>query len=427
MFCSSCGERLLDRSKICPSCGKKHKKSKVIPLLLLLSFITMIAVGITLFINFDNSRQSISVSEQSHSNETTEKIETPNPLVEPKSEVVALPAEEIKEEVKKDITAIIAESQTKVFTIYTDRSQGSGFLMDQYGDIVTNSHVVEGYVWVSVTDSSGINYNGQVIGYSNDTDIAVIRVPELAGKASMPLETSQYTLIGEEVIALGSPQGLGNTATLGYLTGVNRSFYIGQRSYENIYQMSAPISPGSSGGPLLSKETGKAIAINSAKIIGEEAIGFSIPIVDIYPILQSWIQQPLTEQEVINLFYNQYGNYYYDDLWENEEDWHFDGGDYNEEEDMYYDIPDEWANESYDHDSDENDTDYDESDEYLEDQLDEDFESYGVDEYQWEQDPGEYNDNDIPEEILPNVQEEMIDSEEDMEMKEEIIEPSIAE
>ena len=161
------------------------------------------------------------------------------------------------------------------------------------------------------------------------------------------LETSEYTMIGEEVIALGSPQGLENTATLGYITGVNRSFNIGQRSYENLYQMSAPISPGSSGGPLLSKETGKVIAINSAKMLGEEAIGFSIPIIDIYPLLQGWIQQPLSKQEVINLFYNDNGNYYYEDLWENEEEWYFDDGEYQEEDtDTYYDIPDEWIDES---------------------------------------------------------------------------------
>ncbi|MFJ5621654.1 hypothetical protein ACIQD3_02775 [Peribacillus loiseleuriae] len=96
--------------------------------------------------------------------------------------------------------------------------------------------------------------------------------------------------------------------------------------------MSAPISPGSSGGPLLSKKNGKVIAINSAKMIGEAAIGFSIPVKDVYSILQGWVEQPLTEQEIFDLFYNEYGDYYYRDLWENEGNWYFDGGEYSEVE-----------------------------------------------------------------------------------------------
>ena len=73
-------------------------------------------------------------------------------------------------------------------------------------------------------------------------------------------------------------------------------------------------------------------------MLGEEAIGFSIPIIDIYPLLQGWVQQPLTKQEVINLFYNDNGNYYYEDLWENEEEWYFDDGEYQEEDTDTYNI-----------------------------------------------------------------------------------------
>ena len=248
MFCTSCGEQIKSRSKICPNCGKKQKKLKVIPLLFLMSFISFIVIGTTLFLYFDQSKQSIPVSkapsERTNNMETTEDVEKHGKIEDDKEksetivevipEAIALPAEEIKEEVKKDITAVIAESQSRVLTIYTGTTQGSGFLMNQNGDIVTNAHVVEGYVSVSVNDSNGVGYDGQVIGYSNDTDIAVIHVSELSRRQSFELETSEYTMIGEEVIALGGPQGLENTATLGYITGVNRSFNIGQRSYENL-------------------------------------------------------------------------------------------------------------------------------------------------------------------------------------------------
>ena len=435
MFCTSCGEQIKSRSKICPNCGKKQKKLKVIPLLFLMSFISFIVIGTTLFLYFDQSKQSIPVSkapsEQTNNMETTEDVEKHGKIEDDKEksetivevipEAIALPAEEIKEEVKKDITAVIAESQSRVLTIYTGTTQGSGFLMNQNGDIVTNAHVVEGYVSVSVTDSNGVGYDGQVIGYSNDTDIAVIHVSELSGRQSIELETSEYTMIGEEVIALGSPQGLENTATLGYITGVNRSFNIGQRSYKNLYQMSAPISPGSSGGPLLSKETGKVIAINSAKMLGEEAIGFSIPIIDIYPLLQGWIQQPLTKQEVINLFYNDNGNYYYEDLWENEEEWYFDDGEYQEEDtDTYYDIPDEWVDEPYDEA-------YKEGmyEEAFEKDTQEDVDSSMEEDVSLEPIPEEYEDNETIDETPPDIQKELLESEGNYWAEEETNEPSV--
>ena len=426
MFCTSCGEQIKSRSKICPNCGKKQKKLKVIPLLFLMSFISFIVIGTTLFLYFDQSKQSIPVSkapsERTNNMETTEDVEKHGKIEDDKEksetivevipEAIALPAEEIKEEVKKDITAVIAESQSRVLTIYTGTTQGSGFLMNQNGDIVTNAHVVEGYVSVSVTDSNGVGYDGQVIGYSNDTDIAVIHVSELSRRQSFELETSEYTMIGEEVIALGSPQGLENTATLGYITGVNRSFNIGQRSYENLYQMSAPISSGSSGGPLLSKETGKVIAINSAKMLGEVAIGFSIPIIDIYPLLQGWVQQPLTKQEVVNLFYNDNGNYYYEDLWENEEEWYFDDGEYQEEDtDTYYDIPNEWVDESYEEGMYENT--------FKEDTQKED-ENVTLGPI-----PEEYEDNEKIGETPPDMQKELLESDGNYWAEEETNEPSV--
>ena len=132
---------------------------------------------------------------------------------------------------------MIDESLTKVVTIYTETSQGSGFLINDKGDVLTNAHVVEGFTEVTVLDSLDHNYSGLVIGYSNDTDVAIVRVADLAGKAPLALESTTKALIGQEVIALGSPLGLRNTATLGYITGVDRSFFIGQRAYENIYQM----------------------------------------------------------------------------------------------------------------------------------------------------------------------------------------------
>lgn len=249
---------------------------------------------------------------------------------------VVLPTNELTEDVKLDASQIINDSLKKVVTIYTETSQGTGFLMNNQGDILTNAHVVEGAYSVSVLDSKDFEYTGTVIGYSNSIDVAIVRVPDLAGQQPLTLDYSGNVAIAEEVIALGSPLGLRNTATLGYITGVNRTFYIGDRVYNNILQMSAHIEPGSSGGPLLSLQTGKVIAINSAKSLLSDLIGFSIPIKEVSSYINEWITSPLTEEQLFALFYNDDGLPYYQSEGE-DEDWYFEGGDYSSEEEYYYD------------------------------------------------------------------------------------------
>ena len=130
---------------------------------------------------------------------------------------------------------------------------------------------------------------------------------------------------------------------------MNRSFVIGERAYENIYQMSAHIAEGSSGGPLLSLNSGKAVAINSARLIDDDSVGFSIPIKDVYSLINEWIASPLNDAELYSLFYNDNGNLYYQEEAENGEDVYFDGGDFSDDDTSYYEIPDNWYNtdESY--------------------------------------------------------------------------------
>src|SRR5699024_11327758 len=88
---------------------------------------------------------------------------------------------------------------------------------------ITNAHVVEGWTKATVQTSDGQSYKGQVIGYSNKTDVAVISVPELKGKKPATINSGKSFPIGEEIIALGSPNGTSKT-TYGYITGKNRSF-----------------------------------------------------------------------------------------------------------------------------------------------------------------------------------------------------------
>lgn len=108
-------------------------------------------------------------------------------------------------------------------------------------------------------------YKGTVIGIGDETDVAVVRVPDLKKVKPLIIAKSKAET-GDEILALGSPLGLENTVTTGIISGLGRSFEIAPYIYSNLYQISAPITHGNSGGPLISAETGEVIGINSAVV-----------------------------------------------------------------------------------------------------------------------------------------------------------------
>lgn len=187
---------------------------------------------------------------------------------------------------------IIKQSQKKVFTIKTMEGIGSGFLFNRYGDLLTNAHVVEGYSDVTVTGLDKRKYAGTVIGIGASLDVAVIRVPGLAGIDPLPLESINKAEVGDPVLALGSPLGLENTVTTGIISGLDREFELEPYVYRNLYQTSAPIAPGNSGGPLINSDTGKVVGINSA-IMTQGTIGFSIPISQVAAMAEEWTGYPI--------------------------------------------------------------------------------------------------------------------------------------
>ncbi|GGN98128.1 S1C family serine protease [Saccharibacillus kuerlensis] len=187
---------------------------------------------------------------------------------------------------------VINATQKKVVMIkLEDGSLGSGFLYNEQGDVITNAHVVEGARQVKVKTADARTLDGEVIGAGTETDIAVVRVPELAGQA--PLQMAEVNgEIGDEVLALGSPLGLQNTVTTGIISGTGRDLTIDPYVYNNLYQISAPIAPGNSGGPLVDLRTGAVLGINSAKFTEESSIGFSIPVTEILDTVQGWSAKP---------------------------------------------------------------------------------------------------------------------------------------
>ncbi|RWZ60840.1 serine protease [Halobacillus fulvus] len=198
-----------------------------------------------------------------------------------------------KEKVPKKMRDIIYESQKKVVQIeLLDGTIGSGFLYNEKGDIVTNAHVVANNEEVKVLTADSEQLTGKVIGVSRDTDIAVVRVSEMAGQAPLPIQREETAELLDEVLALGIPLGLQNTVTRGEISGLNRNLEIEPFEYEGVYQISASISPGNSGGPLLDARTGEVIGINSAKM-DEGPIGFSIPMADVIRMVEKWSESPM--------------------------------------------------------------------------------------------------------------------------------------
>ncbi|MCD8509722.1 MAG: S1C family serine protease [Bacillus sp. (in: Bacteria)] len=192
----------------------------------------------------------------------------------------------------KGLSDVIDESQTRVVKIETKTgSIGSGFLYNDKGDIITNAHVVAGVKEVTVITATGERLDGTVIGISESTDVALVRVEELTEMEPMILSLD-VPEIGDDVLAIGSPFGFENTVTTGIISGVNRNFEIPPYNFENVYQITAQIAPGNSGGPLVNLKTGEVVGINSA-VIEQTSIGFSIPITNVIGLLQLWSNTPM--------------------------------------------------------------------------------------------------------------------------------------
>ena len=158
-------------------------------------------------------------------------------------------------------------------------SLGSGFIIDNKGIIVTNAHVIQDADEIEVTFSNGIILSAEIIGKDPKTDIAVLKVIPQPDQKLLALEfgDSDKLRVGEWVVAIGNPFGLGGTVTAGIVSAKNRDIRAGP--YDNFIQTDAAINKGNSGGPLFNTN-GQVVGINSAIISttgGSVGIGFAIP------------------------------------------------------------------------------------------------------------------------------------------------------
>jgi serine protease Do len=248
------------------------QKKKYLPIIL---SVLLLTVGIVLCVLMYNSWND---EELSVNNPTINKVNVNEETLDLKS---------IIHEAEKNVIQIEAQNDESTLT-------GSGFLFNEKGDIITNAHVIRDADTIYVRTANAQIYPAAVVGIGDSLDVAVIRVPQLAGKNYLEVEKDLNAEIGDEIIALGSPHGFQNTVTLGIISGAERNFSVDGFDYSNVYQISAQITHGNSGGPLIHRNTGKVVGINS---VGTEdgTIGFSIPTNEVIGDIEKWSNEAQNE------------------------------------------------------------------------------------------------------------------------------------
>lgn len=161
---------------------------------------------------------------------------------------------------------------------HREKSLGSGVIISPEGYLLTNNHVVDGATDVRVTLSDKREFQGRVVGTDPKTDIAVLKI-EASNLFPITIGDSAKAEVGDTVLAIGDPFGVGETVTKGIISATGRG-NLGIEDYEDFIQTDAPINPGNSGGALIN-DRGELIGINTAIIThgsgGNQGIGFAVP------------------------------------------------------------------------------------------------------------------------------------------------------
>ncbi|MBV9858893.1 MAG: Do family serine endopeptidase [Alphaproteobacteria bacterium] len=159
------------------------------------------------------------------------------------------------------------------------QATGSGVIVDAaQGYVLTNSHVVENATSIEVTTKDNRRFRAKLIGRDGDTDVAVLQI-QGSTLTAVPFGDSHRLQVGDFVLAIGNPFGLGQTVTSGIVSALGRSG-LGIEGYEDFIQTDASINPGNSGGPLVDLQ-GRLVGINTAILApggGNIGIGFAVPI-----------------------------------------------------------------------------------------------------------------------------------------------------
>jgi S1-C subfamily serine protease len=176
---------------------------------------------------------------------------------------------------------------------------GSGVLISDKGEIVTNFHVIQDSSKLEVVSSSGVSHAAKVLVGDSSIDLALIKAPTMAGTTPVPIRKKSPVTVGQKIFVLASPFGIINSYTEGRVSGLHRSF--GFTKYEDSIQTDASINPGASGGGVYSKEkhlVGIASGIISSDQ-GFQGIGVVIP----FYIVRAFIRSALTHNKSVHTDY----------------------------------------------------------------------------------------------------------------------------
>ena len=176
-------------------------------------------------------------------------------------------------------------------TSQRENSLGSGVIVSPQGLILTNHHVVESADEIEVALADGRTLPAKVVGTDPDTDLAVIQV-QAQDLPAITFGRSDQLAVGDIVLAIGNPFGVGQTVTQGIISALGRN-HLGINTFENFIQTDAPINPGNSGGALVDMD-GRLIGVNSAiysRSGGSMGIGFAIPVSLAQQVMEQIIRQ----------------------------------------------------------------------------------------------------------------------------------------
>lgn len=225
----------------------------------------------------------------------TVTLQTPMPIQLP---AVSVDEEalliELYRQVNPAVVNIVTYSDQGSFEV--SAGQGSGFVYDNQGHIVTNSHVVHGADSIEVIFTDGTTLAAELVGEDMHSDLAVLRVSNVPANAQpLPLADINEVAVGQTVVAIGNPFGLGGTLTRGIVSALGRNIpALTAFSIPQAIQTDAPINPGNSGGPLLNLR-GQVIGVNAQIETSDgsrvnSGIGFAIPVSIVSRVVPSLIQ-----------------------------------------------------------------------------------------------------------------------------------------
>ena len=230
--------------------------------------------------------QSSDVTAPAEPGWTLPSAEDENPLLPDFVSVIA--------KVKPSVVAINTEVVTYDFfnRAITQEGAGSGWIIDEDGYIVTNNHVIEGAKSIMVTLADGRTFPASIVGTDALADLAVLKV-DARNLVKADLGDSSAVRVGEWVLAVGNPLGLGISAKEGIVGRVEVSIPISSgQTLDDLIETSAAINPGNSGGPLVNMR-GEVIGITSVKVavVGVEGLGYAISIDSAEPIVLQLVQK----------------------------------------------------------------------------------------------------------------------------------------